>query len=311
MTRPSRSAPSPSRRWLRLPEWLTVLPVLALPVLGLLLLGRARAERVVHAAELGGLSLRLEAADWLHDGMLHPGTTPFGMPVAMMPGMPPEQVRRLNVELTVQNVGDTTQPFDLAELSLHATGGAVWVADPGPTTRVVLPPRHLYATVVQFDVPETEREPLTLRWARGGGEARLLSTVVPEHEEPPSAAPDEWPARVEELPVGRAGEGRSLYHARFACSSCHGEPGVADSNTLGPALGDFPRAATTRIPGKGAAQYAYESILNPGAFIAPECARGQPCSAPSAMPVYGELMSPQDMADVITFLMAPRITQRQ
>jgi hypothetical protein len=55
-----------------------------------------------------------------------------------------------------------------------------------------------------------------------------------------------------------------------------------------------------------AAQYIYESILSPGAFIAPECKDGNPCSEPTAMPEYASLMNLQDFADMVTFLLEQR-----
>lgn len=127
---------------------------------GLVLFWSARTERVVHEAEAAAMWLRVEHAEWLRDGMLHPGTAAFGMPPAMMEGLPAEQVQRLNVEFSVHNRGATTESFNIAELSLHAQSGAVWEARPDEDgANVVLGPRQRYAAVVQFDVPEEERSP--------------------------------------------------------------------------------------------------------------------------------------------------------
>lgn len=187
-------------------------------------------------------------------------------------------------------------------------GAERWEADPGPQGQVVLRPGQLFSTVLQFDVPEEGEEALHLWWEREGGTARLLATEVPRHEEPAGQPPTEWPALVDALPPGRAGEGASLYAGRLACASCHGQPELPGSNTVGPPLGELARAAP-RVPGKSVAQYVYESMLAPDAFLAPGCPGGQPCAAPSAMPHYGELMSSQDMADVVAFLLGPRIAQ--
>jgi hypothetical protein len=54
-----------------------------------------------------------------------------------------------------------------------------------------------------------------------------------------------------------------------------------------------------------AAQYAYESLLFPGAFIAAVCTGDDPCEPPGPMPVYGEVLSPQEMADLISYLLEP------
>jgi hypothetical protein len=54
-----------------------------------------------------------------------------------------------------------------------------------------------------------------------------------------------------------------------------------------------------------APQYAYESLLFPGAFIASGCGGEAPCAQPSLMPGYGEVLSPQEMADLISYLLEP------
>jgi mono/diheme cytochrome c family protein len=107
---------------------------------------------------------------------------------------------------------------------------------------------------------------------------------------------------VEELPAGNASAGSDLFHGRLACTSCHGNPATPEGPRIGPALGDFARVGAARISGMSAAQYAYESLLDPGAFIAPECAGQAPCARPSTMPLYGETLSPQEMADLISYL---------
>ena len=52
-----------------------------------------------------------------------------------------------------------------------------------------------------------------------------------------------------------------------------------------------------------APQYIYESIVEPAAFIAPECKGGLPCVTPTAMPEYASLMDLQDAADLLGYLL--------
>ncbi|HSR68494.1 MAG TPA: hypothetical protein VLU25_11175, partial [Acidobacteriota bacterium] len=89
----------------------------------------------------------------------------------------------------------------------------------------------------------------------------------------------------------------------YGCVACHGDPGVPDSNIIGPHLGRIGTAAASRIEGKSAAQYIYESILEPNAFIAPECEQGLPCDEPSAMPEYAALVDIEHVAHLVTFLL--------
>jgi mono/diheme cytochrome c family protein len=138
----------------------------------------------------------------------------------------------------------------------------------------------------------------------------MLSVFAPVHVEPEKKPAAQWPATADGLPQGRVEEGRLAYQTRFACASCHGDPGLPGSNTVGPSLDGFALTAGSRVPGQNALEYAYQSILAPNAFIAPVCAKGQPCARPSAMPVYSEVMSQQDMADLLQFLISQRVAER-
>jgi cytochrome c553 len=113
----------------------------------------------------------------------------------------------------------------------------------------------------------------------------------------------EWPESWEDLPEGNADNGSSLYTAN-GCNACHGDPtGDPSSAVVGPWLGNIGNDASTRVEGESAQQYIYQSILDPNAFIAPECPTG-PCSEPSAMRAdFGFVLSEQDMADLIAHYM--------
>lgn len=120
----------------------------------------------------------------------------------------------------------------------------------------------------------------------------------------------EWPATIEELlvtfPTGDAARGAELY-VTYGCSGCHGTLEVEGSNTVGPWQGNLLEVGATRVEGLSAAQYTYESILNPNAYIAPDCPTGA-CTSPSAMPTnfpqrMGESETkPQDLVDLMTYL---------
>jgi mono/diheme cytochrome c family protein len=113
----------------------------------------------------------------------------------------------------------------------------------------------------------------------------------------------EWPPMVSELPAGDAENGAQLYEITYGCQACHGNIDEEGSNQVGPWLGDIAEVGPERIDGYTAADYIYESILKPNAFISPECPAG-PCTEPSAMPAnFGERMSLQDMADMMAYLL--------
>lgn len=113
----------------------------------------------------------------------------------------------------------------------------------------------------------------------------------------------EWPASVAELPAGDPENGANLYQTTYACASCHGQIDEEGSNQVGPWLGNIANVGPERQEGYTAADYIYESVLKPNALIAPDCPTG-PCNDPSQMRGdYGEVMSLQDMADIMAFLL--------
>ncbi len=103
---------------------------------------------------------------------------------------------------------------------------------------------------------------------------------------------------------GDPARGAELYES-YACNTCHGNLAEVGSNQVGPWLGALVEEADGRIAGYTAEEYVYESILNPGAFIAGNCPQG---ACANAMPAnFGDRMSesPQDMMDIITYLLQP------
>ncbi|MDX1662892.1 MAG: c-type cytochrome [Candidatus Promineifilaceae bacterium] len=110
-----------------------------------------------------------------------------------------------------------------------------------------------------------------------------------------------WPLFAAELPTGNPENGAQLYEVTYACQSCHGDLEDEATALVGPWLGDI----EGRVPLEGytAADYLYESILMPNAYISLECPNG-PCGEPSAMPGnFGERMTLQEMADVMAFIL--------
>jgi mono/diheme cytochrome c family protein len=233
--------------------------------------------------------------------MAHPEKG-YQMPASMTPGMPLAGQERLAVEVSVRNTSRQRQELDVEELELVSTDDAVWPAVSSEVGHVMLAPGEGVSTVVQFDVPE-KLSSARLVWTRGGARVSLLSTRPEDHaEKTPAARPDKWPKDVAALPAGNPSTGAQLFATSYGCAACHGDPGIPDSNMVGPHLGDLARVAGGRVPGKSGTQYIYDSILFPNAFVVPTCARGLPCATPSAMPSYGEILPLQEMADLIAYL---------
>jgi mono/diheme cytochrome c family protein len=111
------------------------------------------------------------------------------------------------------------------------------------------------------------------------------------------------------LPAGDAARGADLFSQKvksengtaLPCKACHSlQP---DAVIVGPSLAGVATRAGSRVPGKSAADYIRESIQNPSAFIVP----GNPAfvnNGKSVMPEgLGNNMSPQNLADIIAYLL--------
>ncbi len=104
---------------------------------------------------------------------------------------------------------------------------------------------------------------------------------------------------------GDAHSGQQVY-STYGCNACHGSLDEIGSSTVGPWLGNLKEISGTRVEGISAAQYVYESILDPNAFIVPDCPFGS-CTRPSLMPgTFGSsfmVRNPQDLADLLVYLL--------
>lgn len=107
-----------------------------------------------------------------------------------------------------------------------------------------------------------------------------------------SPTPDAWTAMNL---VGDPVSGKNIFQNVAACSACHN---VANPNVLvGPSLMGISQRAATRRPGYSAVQYIHESIVIPNAYIVPGF-------TPGIMPqTFGQTLTPQQIADVIAYLM--------
>lgn len=89
----------------------------------------------------------------------------------------------------------------------------------------------------------------------------------------------------------------------MACFGCHTISGVDFmTGKVGPDLSHISTVAATRKPGFSAKDYLRESILDPNAFIAPDCPDG-PCKSPSLMPpIFGDRLTAKQLDMLVEFL---------
>jgi Cytochrome c len=274
---------------------------LALSAGGLVLAKSAHAARPERAAEADGVAVRIERATWLDHGALAHTSTAHGL----APGMPPPSFQRLAVTVLVENRSDGERSFAWQRLALRGPRAILYPNIPDNRAAVRLPAGSSVLLLASFDAVES-RDPLTLWWDAGRERHRLLETRTPVDTGPEPGPMPRWPRSPSQLPPGRVDVGARLFAGR-GCASCHGDPEVPGSNAGAPHLGRVGAQAALRVPGRSAEEYLYESLLDPGAFLAPRCDGPGPCE-PSAvpMPPYGESLSAQDAADLIAYLLAQR-----
>lgn len=289
--------------WLR-PGVLVFVVALGLAVVGWTLVIRAGRRIPVERAEIGGLELRLQEARWILDQMDHGEN--FNKPSTMMPDMPEPGLQRVTVDLAFFNRSNEQQPFRGEELILVPELGEEVPPIGAQIGEAELGPGQALNTALHFDFDTTRPHgQLRVAWRRQGQTVYLPIPEPAEHyhlrpRDGEVAFPPE--ARFVQH-LGRAERGAELYRGVYGCVACHGDVATPGSNNIGPHLGGIAAQAGRRVEGMSAAQYIYESILEPGAFIAPECRDGAPCAEPTAMPEYASLLDLQDLADLLVFLL--------
>ena len=97
--------------------------------------------------------------------------------------------------------------------------------------------------------------------------------------------------------------GQLLYNQN-GCGGCH-TLGAISAGVIGPALTNIGTDAATMKEGMNAEDYIRESILDPNAFITPECPNG-PCPE-SVMPQdWGTKLTEEQINDLVAFLLAQK-----
>lgn len=88
------------------------------------------------------------------------------------------------------------------------------------------------------------------------------------------------------------------------CNACHVIPGIDGAvGVVGPNMENIGLTAAERIDGYSAEEYLYESILEPDAFIAPECPFG-PC-VPGSMPAtLSATLSEEEITLLVDYLLS-------
>lgn len=290
-------------RWLRKPGVLVFLGALGLAAGGWGVLIHAARRLPVQEATIEGLHVRLDEARWVLDQMDHGEN--FQKPAAMMPDMPQLGEQRVTMYLALENRARDLREYRGEEFFLVPEIGEEVPPFGAVVGQATLEPGQTINTAINFDLDTTRPHGrLLVEWRRSGETAYFPVPEPAEHFHlRPRGGADLPPDARLLLPIGKARRGARLYAGVYGCGACHGDPAIPDSNNLGPHLGRIGALAGSRIDDMPAEQYIYESIVEPDSFIAPECKGGQPCSSPTAMPEYSSLVTVQDAADLLAYLL--------
>lgn len=290
-------------RWWSRPGVLIFLGAVALAAAGWGLLVHSVRRLPVEEASIGGLDVRLDDARWILDQMEHGDN--FQKPAAMMPDLPSAGSQRVTAYLALGNRTKEVQEFHGEEFYLVPEIGEELPPIGAVLGEAQLAPGQTLNTALHFDLDT--RKPygkLLMEWRRG---KRSAYFAIPEPAEHYHLRPrkDEVALPTDArllLPISNPDRGEDLYAKVYGCAACHGDPKVPGSNNVGPHLGRIGALAGSRVAGMQAPQYIYQSIIDPDASIAPDC-KGGPCAKPTAMPDYSSLVSLQDAADLLTYLL--------
>jgi len=118
---------------------------------------------------------------------------------------------------------------------------------------------------------------------------------------PPTPAPTPTPLPSTASPEER---GRAVFLSdKTGCKACHAVDTEPDAKGLvGPNLTHIGTEAATRVAGQSAAEYIRTAIINPGAFIAPNCPAG---ACGNIMPQdFGQKLSQQELDDLVAYLLS-------
>jgi mono/diheme cytochrome c family protein len=289
--------------WWARPGVLIFGAALALALVGWFLVWRATSRIPVDEVTLDGVRVELAQARWILDQMDHGEN--FQKPATMMPDMPEWGSQRVTVDLALENRSKDPKAFAGEEFFLEPEIGDAVAPVAAQVGRARLEAGQRLNTTLHFDFDtRLPHGKMRLAWHHGG---ETVYFPIPEPAEHYHLRPRGGDVALPRdarllLPIGDGRRGALHYQSSFGCVACHGDPAVLGSNNVGPELTGIGLQAASRIEGVSAAQYIYDSIRDPNAFIAPDCKNG-PCTDPSAMPEYASLLSLQDFADVVTYLL--------
>ena len=93
-----------------------------------------------------------------------------------------------------------------------------------------------------------------------------------------------------------------LFNVAYGCNACHALQAARATGQIGPDLNGIGARAAARVEGLAAEEYIRQSILEPNAFIAPECPQGA-CAAGVMPQDFDTRMAPGDLDAIVSLLL--------
>ncbi len=119
--------------------------------------------------------------------------------------------------------------------------------------------------------------------------------------EPTATEPEASAAEAATLTAPTPEEVAPIF-TKAGCIGCHVIPNIPGAmGAVGPNLSEIGAVAATRVEGLSAVEYLHQSILEPNAFIAPECPSG-PCLPGLMLQNLGDILTPEEIDMVVAYL---------
>ncbi|MDZ4770227.1 MAG: hypothetical protein SGJ24_13945 [Chloroflexota bacterium] len=134
------------------------------------------------------------------------------------------------------------------------------------------------------------------------------TTAPPATAVPPTDVPAPTTAAVAAAPSGDPVAGQVVFNqsytttsGQWACSLCH-SISPDELRGIGPGQWNVAIRAETRVEGQSAYEYLHTAIVAPNDFIVPPDASGVPYPANLMPQNYAEVLTEQELEDVIAYL---------
>jgi hypothetical protein len=139
-----------------------------------------------------------------------------------------------------------------------------------------------------------------------------IASATPTQTVEPTASPTatsvaEISAAPTSTPQPIAGETAEEIARISGCDNCHLIGDIGEAGKVGPDLSSIGILASQRVPGESAADYLHTSIVDPEAYLAPDCPNG-PCLAGIMPGDYARRLTAGQIEMLVDFLLEQKAT---